>query len=324
MISSSPVELEKSPCPLGCLKNDAVVLTGNDRLHSLPGEFTVVKCCNCGLMRTNPRPTPDTIGLYYPGDYGPYQDYRPEAVAGKARNGHKKWLRNILGIDARAMPPMLPGRLLEIGCASGAYMDQMRRAGWEVEGLEFSEAAAQLARKKGFIVQVTMVESALAPARPFDVVAAWMVLEHLHDPVGALNKLVSWVKPDGYLVASIPDAGSVEFRLFGARWYALQLPTHLYHYTPRSLSAILHKGGWELVRVTWQRNCNNLLWSLEYLARDKKWLQAELAVRWFRTSTSRSASRLRTLLGWVLGVTRQSGRIEIWARPLPSSGKTSR
>jgi len=66
------VMLENVTCPLGCSKSDEVILTGCDLLHDLPGEFTVVKCRTCGLMRTNPRPTSDTIGFYYPDNYGPY------------------------------------------------------------------------------------------------------------------------------------------------------------------------------------------------------------------------------------------------------------
>ena len=54
--------IENVSCPLGCIKGDEIVLTGRDRLHDLPGEFTVVKCRSCGLMRTNPRPKPGEHG----------------------------------------------------------------------------------------------------------------------------------------------------------------------------------------------------------------------------------------------------------------------
>ena len=59
----SPVLLEDVSCPLGCMKNDEIVLTGFDLIHNLPGVFNIVRCCNCGLMRTNPRPTPKNISL---------------------------------------------------------------------------------------------------------------------------------------------------------------------------------------------------------------------------------------------------------------------
>ena len=306
------VRLEDGCCPLGCPRSDEVVVTGRDLLHDLPGEFTVVKCRKCGLMRTNPRPTRETIGAYYPSDYGPYQDTDPPIVPQGV--GLKRWLKHILGFEIRAIPPTPVGRLLEIGCANGAYMEQMCHAGWSVEGIEFSETATQQARARGFSVQAATVETAQAPAQPVDIVAAWMVLEHLHEPVSALRKVRNWVKPDGYLIASVPDAGALERRVFGNRWYALQLPNHLYHFTPRSLERVLNCAGWKLERVRWQRNCNNLLWSIEYLARDKAWGRTANIVRWLRTSNG--AAKFRILLRWILGMTRQSGRMEIWARPL--------
>src|SRR3546814_19345766 len=61
---------------------------------------------------------------------------------------------------------------------------------------------------------------------PVDLIVGWMVLEHLHQPLAVLRKLRRWIQPDGWLVLSVPDAGSLEFRVFGDRWYALQLPTH--------------------------------------------------------------------------------------------------
>ena len=311
MTAPQNVKLEDAPCPLGCPKSDENVLTGRDRLHNLPGEFTVVKCRSCGLMRTNPRPTPDTIGFYYPNDYGPYQG--TEVTVAKTATGFKQWLRSFLRLDSKGIPRIAAGNLLEIGCATGTYMEQMRREGWGVEGIEFSHSAAKFARKKGLAVQVATVESAQAPTQPVDVIAAWMVLEHLHEPVNALRKLLTWVKPNGYLIASVPDAGSVLHQPFAEKRYDLHLPNHLYHFTPSTIAQVLDKAGWRLTRIFWQRNCNTLLMSSEYLARDNGWTRVEHGVKWLRTA--KKAGKLRILLGWILGVTRQSGRMEIWAKP---------
>src|SRR5436190_7312462 len=68
----SALALEERPCPLGCAQADEPVLVARDRLHGRPGEFRVVRCRACGLMRTNPRPTAASIGRYYPDEYGPF------------------------------------------------------------------------------------------------------------------------------------------------------------------------------------------------------------------------------------------------------------
>jgi hypothetical protein len=307
------LELEDRDCPVGCARGDDLVMTARDRLHDLPGVFDVVKCRTCGLMRTNPRPSSSSMGLYYPEDYAPY--HVPSA-AGGAGAGKRSWLSRVFDMGARELPPVESGHLVEIGCASGAFLEEMRTAGWNCSGIEFSEASAQSARDKGFEIQTATVESARPPSEPATLIAAWMVLEHLHEPVTALRKLRTWARSDGYLAASVPDAGSLERRIFKQRWYALQVPTHLYHYSPKTLAIVLEKAGWRLVRCRWQRNCNNLLRSLEYVAKDRRYLRAAGFIVWLRTA--KRAGKIRSLLAWFLGITRQSGRIEIWAQPLPA------
>lgn len=307
------VLLEDVPCPLGCVRSDRTVVEAGDLLHGVPGRFRVVECRCCGLMRTNPRPTSETIGTYYPAAYAPYAP--PPVQSAKPVAAWRRWLRAVAGDNTRRTPPLKAGRLLEIGCAHGSYLAQMRAAGWEVEGIEFSEAAAAKARARGLRVRTGTVESVAPPDEPVDLVAAWMVLEHLHEPATALRRMAQWVRPGGYLIASVPDASAFERRLFGSRWYALQLPTHLYHYSPRTLQKVLDHAGWDLRRVSWQRNSNNLLWSLQYWGEHTgRQRIARLAI-WLRTS--RRGAPLRFVLSWLLGVTRQSGRMEIWAQARP-------
>ena len=78
-----------------------------------------------------------------------------------------------------------------------------------MEGIEFSPKAAAVARALGYPVHAGSLETAPAPVEPFDLIVGWMVLEHLHDPVLALKKLNAWMKPGGWLVLSIPNAGRV-------------------------------------------------------------------------------------------------------------------
>jgi SAM-dependent methyltransferase len=305
------VELEDRPCPLGCAPKDYLVLEGQDILHGIPGTYQVVRCAHCDLMRTNPRPTPRTIGVYYPADYGPYASATVAQPVDSA--GWKQKIKNLLRLESKKLPEIAPGRMLEIGCASGSYLAEMRKSGWTVEGIEFSESAAQEARSKGIPVQCATVENANEPRQRVDVIAAWMVLEHLHEPVEALKRIRSWTRPGGYLIASVPDGGAALGRVFGSSRYELQLPTHLYHYTPETLEKLLRVAGWEIERIYWQKNCNNLLQSLGYVATAHGWEKLAATTAWIRTS--KKAAKVRILLSWILGVTRQSGRIEFWARP---------
>ena len=145
----------------------------------------------------------------------------------------------------------------------------MANAGWNVEGLEFSAKAAERARSLGYHVCLSTIEEAETPRNTFDLIVGWMVLEHLHRPVLALQKLRRWTKKKGWLVISIPNAGSLEFRIFKDKWYALHLPNHLYHFTPETLEKVLEKGGWRLERIHHQRIMSNLCGSLGFVAEKK-------------------------------------------------------
>lgn len=317
MSTPNKVMLEEITCPLGCSKNDEVVLTGHDLLHDLPGEFTVVKCRTCGLMRTNPRPTPDTIGFYYPDDYGPYMGTRVQHARPKPTSWIKKLLRplfrRVFNFNTTTLPTMAPGRMLEIGCASGAFLHQMAGQGWQVQGIEFSEKAAQAAAQLGYRVHAGPLETAPQPDEPFDLIVGWMVLEHLHDPIGGLQKLREWAKPGAWLVLSVPNAGSLEFLLFRDKWYALQLPNHLYHFTPHILEMVLKTSGWKMEKIHHQRVLSNLIASTGYVLRGKGY--TKLGQK-FIDFPERGRWMVYALypLAWLLSVFGQTGRMTVWAR----------
>ena len=136
------VVLESQACPMGCAVDDSFVLEGMDRIHNIPGRFNVVRCRTCTLMRTNPRPTPQSIGAYYPDDYAPYHTIAAGSAVVASHTTLKGRVKRWLGMESRVLPSMVPGRMLEIGCASGAYLEQMRAKGWKAIGIEFSKSAA--------------------------------------------------------------------------------------------------------------------------------------------------------------------------------------
>lgn len=314
---NATIQLEDVQCPLGCPKNDEVVLHGHDLLHGLPGEFTVVKCRTCGLMRTNPRPTPGTMGFYYPDDYGPYVGTRVQQTSPKRPSRIKKLLKPaikwFIEFNTNTIPQLPAGRLLEVGCASGAYLHYMSGQGWKVEGIEFSAKAAQSAAQLGYSVHAGSLESAPKPQQPFDLIVGWMVLEHLHDPIGGLRKLSEWAKPGAWLVLSVPNSASLEFRIFKDKLYALHLPNHLYHFTPETLGRVLAAGGWTLEKVHQQRILSNLIGSLGYVLRDKGFTGLGKKLIDF---PERSGYWIYALypLAWLFGAFGQTGRMTVWAR----------
>jgi hypothetical protein len=145
-----------------------------------------------------------------------------------------------------------------------------------------------------------------------------MVLEHLHDPLGDLRRLRRWLRPGGRLVLSVPNAASWELGMFRGAWYALQLPHHLWHFSPTTVRAVLAGAGWQVDRIMQQRNVANLSASLAYRAADAG--HRRLAALLAGLPVNRGPVRLAFFpLAWVLAAAGQSGRMTIWACPLPDA-----
>jgi len=309
------VTLEYSDCPLGCDAGSELVVQGRDRELGLPGLFTVVRCRGCGLRRTDPRPDRLSMGSFYPPEYAPYA--APTLSAGSGKSGRVgTFARRAVRFKDSDVPPMEPGRALEIGCAGGAYLERLRSDGWEVSGVEFSPEAAAAARSRDFSVEVGPIETAELPREPVDLVVAWMVLEHLHDPVGALRRLKAVTRPGGWLACSVPNAASLERRVFGQHWYSLALPRHLHHFDPGSLSRVLSAAGWTVIRVQHQRILLNLMASLGLVLEGRR---GPVGAAGWRLATFPSRAHWFNVLAYPFAVVfaafGQTGRMTVWARP---------
>jgi len=316
-VSHIPAEvtLEAAPCPNGCASGDDLLFTAQDRLFGLPGRFPVVRCCTCGLIRTEPRPTPETIRFYYPDNT--YCAY----VLSPGHPGPASLLRRCLRslycrafrVNNYVLPDIPPGRMLEVGCATGSFLAEMKAKSWAVEGIEPSKSAAVRAQAAGLNVFCGTLESAPDPRRPFDLAVGWMVVEHLHQPLMALRKLAGWVRPEGWLVISVPDAGRLHLRLFKDRWFALQVPTHLYHFTEESITALLRKAGWHVERVFHHRSLFNCAYSISYVLEDGG--APKCVCEFPRQVVGRPLGRLALYpAAYVLAALKQTGLITLWAR----------
>jgi len=201
----------------------------------------LVRCDACGLIYQNPRPTAAEMGQHYPSTYESYGDHRTAArgMVRRAFNyGMSKRCRYVTDHVAG-------GRLLDVGCAAGAFLVAMReRKGWQVQGVEVSAETAQVARERhGLEVFAGTLEEAAFPDDHFDAVTMWDVLEHVHDPVATLREIRRILKPGGVLVVRVPNLASWDARLFGDCWAGLDAPRHLYVFTPQTLAAVEGSAG---------------------------------------------------------------------------------
>jgi SAM-dependent methyltransferase len=219
-----------------------LVNSGPDMLLN-KGHFTLVRCLVCGLIYQNPQPSLAELAGHYPEEYprfitAPTEESslslnRLSADHALARQ-RQRLERHFAG----------PGRLLDVGCATGQFLSHMREAGWEVTGVEFSPHAAAFARQQyGLDVRTGTLENVVLPEASIDVVTMWDVLEHVPDPKGTLKEIARILRPGGLLVVSTPNPTSLEARLFGPHWIGWERPRHLHIFPPNLLRHYVDDAG---------------------------------------------------------------------------------
>lgn len=245
------VVMEYVSCNL-CNHNDAILLYQvQDWLFNKPENTSrLVRCRNCGLIYQNPRPTADEIIKYYPQDYELYQVEKEHKRASRLMQCVMQY-----GINKRrrvVMREKSGGTLLDVGCATGIFLETMQKSKqWILKGVEISDKAARIAREQKNLDVVTgTLGQAQFPDGYFDVVTLWDVLEHLHDPLGSLREIHRILKPDGVIVFRVPNAGSLDARLFGPYWAGLEPPRHLYVFDQKTLAALLERAGFKVKRMS--------------------------------------------------------------------------
>ncbi len=239
--------MEEIACNVCQSDNHTALYEGRDRLHGLGGSFGLVKCQQCGLIYLNPRPTREDMGRYYPPDYEPYAQGIEQA------KGFLSGLDYRYGVAKRCQMITRrkgPGRILDVGCGVGHFLNGMKLRSWQTFGTEVSKEAAAYARERfGLEVFVGELQEAEFPAAYFDAVTLWHVLEHLHDPLATLMEINRLLKDDGLLVFAIPNWDSVDARLFGKFWVGLDMPRHLYVFPRPALEEFLAKTGFKTVKA---------------------------------------------------------------------------
>lgn len=215
-------------------------------------ELSLVRCLGCGLLYANPRLYLDeeearkAYGVdYFDSVYMRFYGGHEEENGFQTNEGFPQRLDLIEKFVAR-------GQLLEIGCASGAFLGFARSRGWQVFGVEVSPYASDIARKKlGLDVVTGDLKTADFKKDFFDVVACSDVLEHIEDPVDFLSGIRKILKDDGVVYMAMPNAASLYYRVFGLlnflnRKNYFLLPYHIVHYSPKTLKVLLEKTGFEL------------------------------------------------------------------------------
>jgi SAM-dependent methyltransferase len=292
----APVQWEDVPCPLCGQDDPALLLRQRAGADEGVDAYRLLICRACGLGYLNPRPTRETIGYYYPADYKPYQNQ------GKVKHRFFSLARLLGRGDPHSyLPVKPPGRLLDFGCGSGAYLERMRGLGWDVIGIDISPHGVEAARRRGIPAYQGVLPHPAVPFASVDVLNFGAVLEHVHDPHQLIAAARATVKPGGLLVFSVPNLASWGFRFFGPAWWPLELPRHLLHFTPATIRKLVKKHDLELLALKQPPHSNWMRLSLE---RSRGFRQQ---YSW-RARLLMQAMRLRPLASFVTRYTARLGQ----------------
>ena len=244
---TSAVELTTpEACPRCEGEGYRTLYRGADRLYRTTSRnFSVVECNSCGLMRLDPFPTPDELRSFYPESY--WWEHDDSLVNRLA----ERYRRVVMGDHVRFARAAVEsgGALLDIGCGGGSFLAAMQDQGVRCFGSDFSaKAAAQCARHAG--AQAVCAQLPWLPFQPqsFQTVTMFHVLEHLPNPVAAVEAIAELLPPGGRFIVQTPNASCWQLLLLGERWSGLDVPRHLINFRAEDLEELLEGCGFEVLR----------------------------------------------------------------------------
>jgi SAM-dependent methyltransferase len=256
--SSSPVVAERtgasnaggqasqieSSCPVCGQTGAQEWLRAPDRFHGRKDKYTLVRCAKCSLVWQNDPPAPAEMGQHYTDAY-----HKLISAAGQNSPGRWGFRNEAIAKYKRS------GTLLDLGCSSGSFLESLPKNSWKLFGIEMSAEGARTAETRtGAQVFVGDILDAPFPRESFDVITCFDVLEHLYKPRQVMACVNEWLKPGGIFYVLVPNVDSAEARMFGSYWHGLEMPRHLFHYSPASLKFLAESSGLREVSLETHRN----------------------------------------------------------------------
>jgi 2-polyprenyl-3-methyl-5-hydroxy-6-metoxy-1,4-benzoquinol methylase len=285
--------IEVVPCP-SCLlcrePGPAQYVDTVDWLFGVLGNWNIRYCKRCDFAWLDPQPVPHDVGKLYSRYYthvGKIPVTRLDrlrkamvecAVAnlGYAVDRPKRILPRLLSrvrplaraaaLQVLGLPASDIGKLLDVGCGNGEFIDRMRSLGWSVSGVDPDPKAVSHARSRGLEVFNGMV-SDIPANNQFDVITLNHVIEHAIDPVALLRDCRNRLRPDtGRLIVATPNLSSLGHWWFKGCWRGLEVPRHLVLFSMASLRECARQAGLSVQRLDTETRLARMIYTTSVYA----------------------------------------------------------
>jgi len=287
-------------CPLCGGQEFLPLLRARDYHYGNPDEYQQSQCKECELAFLDPMYDEEELAAFYPKSYYAFADRF------SVPSPTLSWKEKVWRFAGRREHPTKdphferPGKLLDIGCGSGWFIDQMRDQGWDVTGVEPNAAAANFGKtERGLNIIPGSLLDANFPSNFFDYVRMNHSLEHMGNPNEVLEEAHRILSDSGKLMIGVPNRDSLNARVFGQYWHHLALPVHTFTYSSRTLSRMLRKHAFEVKQVVFNTNVTSLQESIQmYLNRNDGRLtpQGRFTASLTATFLCHCASKLQNIL----------------------------
>lgn len=211
--------------------------------HPAYANHLIAVCTTCGLNSAWPRPTEEELKEAYADE--PHVVRRVEGLA-------RFWRAYRDGARLRLLKRVAPeeGTILDVGTGAGLILKVARtHPGWKMIGSDYSERNIEALEAEGFDARVGMIDDVGLEPQSIDVIWASHVIEHMRDPVGFLESVRRYLKPEGKLVAILPSSTALRARTGTSTWHLVNPPGHLWGFSPETFRAMLEGNSFRVERL---------------------------------------------------------------------------